>query len=182
MGIGQDHHKLSKKITSLCYFIIGCRRIFPLCTLQKFWIQAFLDLEDGYYESINPGLYPKAIWGKFVKLNFDLFCSDGTLLACEQLGANIRNKNTLCYYGTIDNVEKNRKFTSKKIKVLMSGTINCKTGKDIFVKSIELLRTLKHKFVENLEFHICGQCDSSDFMERLSAEKIFPNVFYHGRL
>ena len=64
----------------------------------------------------------------------------------------------------------------------MSGTINCKTGKDIFVKSIELLRTLKHKFVENLEFHICGQCDSSDFMERLSAEKIFPNVFYHGRL
>lgn len=144
--------------------------------------KVFLDLEDGYYESIISGVSPKAIWAKLVKLNFDLFCRDGTLLACEELGRNIRNKNKMCYYGAIENVRKNRKFTSSKIRILMSGTINNKTGLDILVKSIELLRSLNLVFVEKLEFHISGYCEFPDMMKKISAYKLNPLVFYHGRL
>jgi glycosyltransferase involved in cell wall biosynthesis len=147
-----------------------------------FGFKLFLDLEDGYYESIKKETSIKKFYAQIVTHEFNRLCKDGTLLACRNLKRFIHTNNNLVYYGKINNIETRLKFTGDKIKILMSGTLCEETGLNLLLDAVKFMRVNKLEWASKFEFHVTGNSSEKNDLVALHNEKSSPSLHFHGRL
>ena len=142
----------------------------------------FLDLEDGYYESIKKETSVRKLYAQIVTQQFSRFCKDGTLLACRDLKRLVYTNNNLVYYGKIDKIKMRPKFTGDRIKILLSGTLSEETGLNLLLDAVKLMRFNKFEWANNIEFHITGNIIDKNCLSGLHEQKSSPSLHFHGRL
>ena len=138
-----------------------------------------LDLEDGEV-SQNRHLVAKAFF-KMVTYLFDKLCSRA-LLACSALKSFTLIRQTLCYYGAVFNFSAKKKFQSKRITILISGTLCHDTGANLLIKTIKRISLGNPPWAENIQFEITGKGESLVDFQKLASEIPHPEIIVHGRL
>jgi glycosyltransferase involved in cell wall biosynthesis len=138
-----------------------------------------LDLEDGEISS-NPNK-PLAAYSRWLKSLFDKLCSSGALVACSALSACTEVRRTLCYYGTAVGYACETRWKSKKISVLMGGSLSIETGAGLLIDCIRLMRKVDLPNFKLLRFEVTGGGPCLEDFINLAAESGFPEVVVHGR-
>lgn len=143
-------------------------------------LRRFLDLEDG---DILDGRGTIRQWIiSMTAKRFDNLCNAGSLLAATSLAAQYAGSNTLPCYGVSESRFIQRDWNSRKLKVLLGGTLQRTTGAELFIKTIRHLRQSNQTRLNFLEFHVTGNGASENDMKMLANEAGEPIVHFHGNL
>jgi glycosyltransferase involved in cell wall biosynthesis len=138
-----------------------------------------LDLEDGEISSSHDK--PLSLYANWIKTLFDQMCNGGALLACSALTECTAVRPTLCYYGTAVSDLSADRWKSKKISILMGGSLSADTGSELLVECIQLMRKANIPAFSLLRIEVTGGGPCLDDFKFLAAEGGFPEVIVHGR-
>jgi glycosyltransferase involved in cell wall biosynthesis len=185
-------HLLSSTALAYCIFILRIRcfthliyynrtlTFIPSLLLSRVMGYVnILDLEDGETSGVWGVL--KSFQLKLVSQLFDKTCIKA-LLACRALKAFTSIRPVLCYYGTASSSPATPRFQSKKLTVLMSGTLSHDTGAELLIDAILMLRQTNEPWVRDIRFEITGKGESLGRFHLLASELSIPNLVVHGRL
>jgi hypothetical protein len=128
-----------------------------------------LDLEDGDLPRARWTFYE--LYLAFKRYLYDGLCSQGTILACTALRNEKSIRNSLCYYGAVENFKREVSWKcNKKIKFLLGGTVAVNTGALALIDAITYLREFSENWCDTLEFIITGKGDCIGAFEALSVD------------
>ena len=133
-----------------------------LCIARLLRIPCYLDLEDGFVG--RPG-----VSHRFLTYFFNWACGQGSLLACEALGNQVKSQRQMVSYGVADAskaCEKN--WSDGKIRVLFGGTLCEETGVSLFIQAIQILIRKHPESISNIHFIVTGFGDMADEIRHLA--------------
>ncbi len=145
-----------------------------LCIARLLRVPCYLDLEDGFIG--RPGISQM-----FLTRFFDWACDQGSLLACEALGNQVKSQRQLVCYGVADAskaCEKN--WSDGGIRVLFGGTLCEETGASLFIQTIRILIRKYPESISNIHFVVTGFGDMADEIRHLAMDEADGIVEFYG--
>lgn len=145
-----------------------------LCIARLLRVPCYLDLEDGFVG--HPGISQR-----FLTHFFDWVCGQGSLLACEALGNQVKSQRQLVCYG-VANVSKacEKNWSDGEIRVLFGGTLCEETGASLFIQAIRILIRKYSESISNIHFVVTGFGDMADEIKHLAMDEADGIVEFRG--
>ncbi len=142
-------------------------------------MRTVLDLEDGNILSESPFMHSLGI-----RLKTKIYDSivSRALITCTALKEDLKIKQVMCYYGTVESTGHLINFnSSSNTSILLCGTVSVDTGAPLVIEAVEKLRERKESWAQNVKFVVTGKGDCIERMRILSSSQVFPQVTVHGR-
>lgn len=136
-----------------------------------------LDLEDS---ATGQGGMSERLTDLIRQLPFEWLCRRA-MLACSMIARETRLRPTLCYYGTVEQLQASRDWSAPQVHVLLGGTIAPDTGALLLADAISRLRQEQPDWVKSVVFEVTGKGPSLPALEELAADPRAPKLIVHGR-